>query len=38
MRMAEVNGLLADLRDMPREVQEIALSKGMIPYLPADQG
>ena len=35
--MAEVNGLLVDLRDMPREVQEIALAKGMIPYLPADQ-
>ena len=29
--VAEVNGLLVDLRDMPREVQEIALSKGMIP-------
>jgi hypothetical protein len=36
--MAEVNGLLVDLRDMPREVQEIALEKGMIPYLPARQG
>jgi Domain of unknown function (DUF6398) len=35
--MAEVNGLLVDLRDMPREVQEIAFSKGMIPYIPADQ-
>jgi hypothetical protein len=29
--MAEVNGLLADLRDMPREVQQIAYEKGMIP-------
>jgi hypothetical protein len=36
--MAEVNGLLVDLRDMPREVQEIAFAKGMIPYIPADQG
>jgi Domain of unknown function (DUF6398) len=35
--MAEVNGLLVDLRDMPREVQEIAFEKGMIPYIPADQ-
>ncbi len=35
--MAEVNGLLVDLRDMPREVQEIAYEKGMIPYIPADQ-
>ncbi len=36
--MAEVNGFLVDLRDMPREVQQIAFDKGMIPYIPADQG
>ena len=36
--MAEVNGLLVDLRSMPREVQEIAFSKGLIPYIPADRG
>jgi hypothetical protein len=35
--MAEVNGLLVDLRDMPREIQEIAFEKGMIPYIPADR-
>jgi Domain of unknown function (DUF6398) len=35
--MAEVNGLLVDLRDMPREVQEIAFEDGMIPYIPADR-
>lgn len=35
--MAQVNGILVDLRDMPREVQEIAFEKGMIPYIPADQ-
>ncbi len=35
--MAEVNGLLVDLREMPREVQEIAFEKGMIPYIPADR-
>jgi len=35
--MAEVNGLLVDLREMPREVQEIAFAKGMIPYIPADR-
>jgi hypothetical protein len=35
--MAEVNGLLVDLRDMPREVQEIAFEKGMIPWIPADR-
>jgi hypothetical protein len=35
--MAEVNGMLVDLRDMPREVQQIAFDKGIIPYIPADQ-
>jgi hypothetical protein len=35
--MAEVNGPLVDLRTMPREVQEIAFEKGMIPYIPADR-
>jgi hypothetical protein len=34
--IAEVNGMLVDLRDMPREVQVIAYEKGMIPYIPAD--
>jgi hypothetical protein len=29
---------MVDLRDMPREVQEIAFAKGVIPYIPADQG
>ena len=35
--MAEVNGILVDLRHMPREVQEIAFHKGIIPYIPADR-
>ena len=35
--MAEVNGLLIDLRDMPRGVQEIAFEDGLIPYIPADR-
>jgi hypothetical protein len=35
--LAEVNGLLVDLRDMPREVQEIAFEDGLIPYIPADR-
>ena len=35
--MAEVNGYLVDLRHMPREVQEIAFEKGMIPYIPDDR-
>jgi hypothetical protein len=36
--MAEVNGFLVDLREMPREVREIAFAKGLIPYIPADRG
>jgi hypothetical protein len=35
--MAQVNGVLVDLRMMPREVQEIAFEKGLIPYIPADR-
>ena len=36
--LVEVNGCLVDVREMPREVQVIAYEKGMIPYIPADQG
>jgi hypothetical protein len=32
--MAEVNGYLVDPRTMPREVQEIAFEKGLVPYIP----
>ncbi len=35
--MAEVNGLIVDLREMPREVQVIAYEQGFIPYVPADR-
>jgi hypothetical protein len=35
--MAEINGVLVDIRVMPREVQVIAYEKGMIPYIPADR-
>ena len=35
--IVEVNGWLVDLRDMPRNVQQIAFEQGMIPYIPADQ-
>ena len=35
--MAEINGLLVDLRYMPREIQEVAFAKGMIPHIPADR-
>ena len=33
--MLSVNGLIVDIRDMPREVQ--AYQQGLIPYIPADQ-
>lgn len=36
--MAEINGIIVDLRQMPREIQEIAFHRGMIPYIPADCG
>jgi hypothetical protein len=35
--MLQVNGLMVDVRHMPREVQEIAFQKGLIPYIPADR-
>lgn len=35
--MLTVNGLVVDVRYMPREVQEIAYAKGLIPYIPADR-
>ncbi len=35
--MLEVNGMMMDVRDAPREVQEIAFNKGLIPYIPSDR-
>lgn len=35
--MLQVNGLFVDIRHAPREVQEIAFKKGLIPYVPADR-
>lgn len=35
--MLQVNGLMMDVRHAPREVQEIAFNKGLIPYIPADR-
>lgn len=35
--MISVNGMLMDVRNAPMEVQEIALSKGLIPYIPGQQ-
>ncbi len=34
--MLEVNGLLLDIRNAPREAQVDAYKKGLIPYVPAD--
>jgi hypothetical protein len=35
--LLQVNGLMVDVRYMPREVQEIAFQKGLIPYIPGDR-
>ena len=35
--MLSVNGMMVDVRNMPREVQEIAFEKGFIPYIPDDK-
>ena len=35
--MFEVDGLIRDLRDAPREVQVAAFENGRIPYVPADR-
>jgi Domain of unknown function (DUF6398) len=35
--MLNVNGLLTDIRHAPREAQEVAFRKGLIPYIPADR-
>ena len=35
--MLEVNGFLMDIRSAPRELQEVAFQKGLIPYIPADR-
>lgn len=32
--MISVNGMIVDIRGMPRETQQIAFEKGLIPYLP----
>ena len=36
--MLQMNGFMIDVRHAPREIQEIAFSKGLIPYIPADRG
>ena len=35
--MLQVNGFIMDVRDAPREVQEMAFHKGLIPYIPVDR-
>lgn len=35
--MLEVNGLIVDVRTLPRAVQEMAYQQGLIPYIPADR-
>jgi hypothetical protein len=35
--MLEVNGFLMDIRNAPRELQEVAFENGLIPYIPADR-
>ena len=35
--MLTVNGFLMDIRDAPREAQEVAFEKGLIQYIPDDQ-
>ena len=35
--LIEVNGFIVDARSMPRDIQEIAYEKGLIPYIPADR-
>jgi len=34
--MIMVNGFVVDVRSQPREIQEIAYEKGLIPYIPGD--
>ncbi|MGP0062695.1 MAG: DUF6398 domain-containing protein [Isosphaeraceae bacterium] len=36
--MIQVNGLMMDARHAPKEVQAEAFRKGLIPYIPGDQG
>jgi hypothetical protein len=33
----KVNGMMVDIRHMPREAQVVAFEKGLIPYIPADR-
>ena len=35
--MLNVNGFMMDVRRAPREVQQVAFEKKLIPYIPADR-
>jgi hypothetical protein len=35
--LIEVNGFIVDARSVPRDIQEIAYRKGLIPYIPVDR-
>jgi hypothetical protein len=35
--MLEIDGFIVDIRDAPREIQQLALAGGLIPYLPPDK-
>jgi hypothetical protein len=35
--MIQVNGLIVDARHLPRDIQEEAYRKGLIPYIPGDR-
>jgi len=36
--MLSVDGMILDIRSAPREIQQQAYDKGLIPYIPADRG
>jgi hypothetical protein len=36
--MLRVNGMIVDIRNMPREAQEVAFEKELIPYISDDEG
>ncbi len=36
--MLSVNGMMMDIRHVPREIQEAAYRQGLIPYIPAEDG
>ena len=35
--MLKVKGFMMDIRNAPREAQEVAFNNGLIPYIPADR-